>query len=103
MDVLVGSIFSAAVVLRDRIVELSEPDVGRAEVRQRIGAIGCDGERGLVGVDGAEDVAGLMQLDRARQQLLGVGVGLAPPPGSGQPARSASSKARRAMRRLRLA
>ena len=28
-------------VLRDRVVELPEPDVGRAEVRERVGAIGA--------------------------------------------------------------
>ncbi len=43
---------------------------------QRIAAIGGDGQRRLVGVDGTEDVAGLMELDRARQELLGVGVRL---------------------------
>ena len=64
------------VVLRDGIVELSEPDVRRSQVRQRIAAIGGDGQRSLVGVDGTEDVAGLMELDRARQELLGVGVRL---------------------------
>ena len=63
-------------VLRDRVVELSEPDVGGAEVRQRVGAIGSDGQRGLVGLDGAEHVAGLLQLERAREQPLEVLGGL---------------------------
>ena len=59
-------------ILRNRIVVLPEPDVGGAEVRQGVGAVGGHGEHSLVGVDRAENVAGLMQLDRAGEELLGV-------------------------------
>ena len=59
-------------ILRNRIVVLPEPDVGGAEVRQGVGAVGGYGEHSLVGVDCAKDVAGLMQLDRPGEEPLGV-------------------------------
>ncbi len=59
-------------VLLDRLVVLTETDVGGAEIRQRVGAIRRDGERGLVGLDGAQEIAGLVQLERAREQPLEV-------------------------------
>jgi hypothetical protein len=66
--------------VRDRVVELPEPHVCGAEVRQRIRPIGFESQRGLVGLDGAERVAGLLQFEGTREQLLEVlgGWGLRP-------------------------
>ena len=59
-------------ILLDCLVVLTEPHVGGAEIRQRVRARRRDGERRLVGVDGSEDVAGLVQLEPARQEAIGV-------------------------------
>jgi hypothetical protein len=57
-------------IVRNAVVILAQPDVGGAEIRQRIGAIGTDGQRRLVAVNRAEDVTGLVQLEGACEQTL---------------------------------
>ena len=69
----VGSSFERGVVLRDRVLELAEMDVGGAEIRQRVDARRVDGERRLVGVDGADVVAGLLHLQAAEEDPIEIG------------------------------
>ena len=62
--------------MRNGIVVLSKPDVGCAKVRQSVGAVGGNGEHGLIGLDRAKDVAGLMQLYCPGEEPLGVRLAL---------------------------
>ena len=54
-------------ILRDPFVEAAEAHVGGAEVRAHAGVVRVDLEIGLVAGDGAEDVAGLVELDGLRE------------------------------------
>jgi hypothetical protein len=63
--------------LRDRVVELTQLDVGGAEIGQGVDPRRVDRERGLVGVDGANQVAGLLHLERTEEdpiEILGAGL-----------------------------
>jgi hypothetical protein len=63
-------------VLLYGVVELPELGVGGTEVRQRVGAVRADGERGLVSIDGAEQIAGFLQFHRPREQAIEVSTAL---------------------------
>jgi hypothetical protein len=60
------------VVLLDRVVVLAELRVGRAEIRERVRALGRDGERRLVAVDRAQQIARLVELHRPCEQAVEV-------------------------------
>ena len=63
-------------ILRDPVVVLAEPHVGRAEIGPRVRAIGKESQRRLVGIDRAQQVTRLLQLERAREQALEIRRGL---------------------------
>ncbi len=90
--------FERGVVLRDRVLELAEMNVGGAEIRQRVDARRVDGERRLVGVDGADVVAGLLHLQtRGGRPDRNPRCGDCPNSGNGRTSRDNARKQTRTM------
>ncbi len=80
MDVLAGSALSASAYCAIASSNCPSRTYAAPRFDSASARSGAMREHGLVGVDGAEDVAGLVQLDRAREELLGVGGACAPVP-----------------------